>query len=361
MRFHSGKKICEKYSRDRSIYQIKPLFVVFPRNEKEISEALEFARKKNLPVIPRGGGTGVSGACIGKGIVIDFSRNLNRILKTGPITRVQSGALIKKLRPRVEKSGAMLPSVPWHGDCAIGGNINTGSVGARTLRYGTIDKQVKSLRGVLSDGRILDTSKKIPGDIEEKILRLKKEIRKEKELIRYLKKRPRIAGGYNLWALIEHQRTSDIIKDLLVGSTGTLLLLTEVVLKLPRYREIEDLYLIHFCDHRILQAVLDSLLPLKPALAEYMGRDVLGLMDKRFLCDNEKRHQPFFERSRAGILTLNRQTTGASSEAPFGGIKQSGNHRPSAYFAADYCSYPVASLEQRKLVLPEKRTAGIEI
>ena len=67
----------------------------------------------------------------------------------------------------------------------------------------------------------------------------------------------------------------------------------------------------------------------------------------------------FLLRIRAGIVNWNRQTTGASSDAPFGGIGDSGNHRPSAYYAADYCAYPVASMEAETLVLPETLPPGV--
>lgn len=69
----------------------------------------------------------------------------------------------------------------------------------------------------------------------------------------------------------------------------------------------------------------------------------------------------FFRRARAGIINWNTQLTGASSAAPFGGVGISGNHRPSAFYAADYCSYPVASIEATKVKLPAKAAPGIEL
>lgn len=68
----------------------------------------------------------------------------------------------------------------------------------------------------------------------------------------------------------------------------------------------------------------------------------------------------FIGRIRAGIVNWNRQTTGATGKMPFGGCGLSGNHRPSAWFAADYCSFPVASLESENLEIPESLTPGIE-
>ena len=78
------------------------------------------------------------------------------------------------------------------------------------------------------------------------------------------------------------------------------------------------------------------------------------------LCDSEALHRQFFSTVNAGIIHWNRPLTGASSQAPFGGIQCSGNYRPSAYYAADYCAYPVASLEETQLKKPEKRTPGLE-
>ncbi len=79
------------------------------------------------------------------------------------------------------------------------------------------------------------------------------------------------------------------------------------------------------------------------------------------ISDNPDLYQKFLRRIRAGVVNWNRQTTGATGKMPFGGIGISGNHRPSGYFAADYCSYPVASLEMDRLIRPEALTPGIEI
>ncbi|MCL6414491.1 succinylglutamate-semialdehyde dehydrogenase [Aestuariirhabdus sp. Z084] len=79
------------------------------------------------------------------------------------------------------------------------------------------------------------------------------------------------------------------------------------------------------------------------------------------LSDNRKQYEHFFKRSRAGIVNWNKQLTGASSAAPFGGIGASGNHRASAYYAADYCAYPVASLEADTVNLPEKLAPGLSL
>ncbi|HEY0489761.1 MAG TPA: succinylglutamate-semialdehyde dehydrogenase [Telluria sp.] len=77
------------------------------------------------------------------------------------------------------------------------------------------------------------------------------------------------------------------------------------------------------------------------------------------LSNDEALWKQFSVKARAGIVNWNRPTTGAASSAPFGGVGKSGNHRPSAYYAADYCAYPVASIETDELALPAKLSPGL--
>ena len=287
MKLLSSNSLLRKYSHDRSIYEIKPSYVAFPKDEFDLREVVNFARKHKFSISPRGGGTGLSGAALGNGIIIDFTKYFNKVYKVDNITKVQSGILLNKLRPKVEKKGYMLPSVPLHGYCAIGGNVNTRSIGPRTLKYGTMHNQVKGIRGILSDEKVIDTSYDIiPEDIKEKIINLQKEIKKDKKLINYLRKRPLVAGGYYLNAFFKYKEISDIITHLVVGSVGTLLLLTEVELELPKYKKLRDLYLIHFKDFNSLQKIFNKLLKTDMVTAQYAGKEVLELWDKIYQCEN---------------------------------------------------------------------------
>ncbi|MGB1347171.1 MAG: aldehyde dehydrogenase family protein, partial [Pseudomonadales bacterium] len=81
-----------------------------------------------------------------------------------------------------------------------------------------------------------------------------------------------------------------------------------------------------------------------------------GLLD-----DKRANYDYFLPRIRAGIINWNKQTTGASGASPFGGVGASGNHRASAYYAADYCAYPVASVENENLQLPSSLSPGISL
>jgi len=111
---------------------------------------------------------------------------------------------------------------------------------------------------------------------------LKKELRKKKNLVKYIKSRPLIAGGYNLRAFLDYSKINDIITHLIVGSTGTLLLLSEVVLDLPREKPLKELYLLHFQSYEDMQKGLKKLMKLKPATIEFIGNMVLEMWGKKY-------------------------------------------------------------------------------
>lgn len=95
------------------------------------------------------------------------------------------------------------------------------------------------------------------------------------------------------------------------------------------------------------------------AAIDLANRSQYGL-SAGLLSDSREAYDQFISNIRAGIVNWNRQTTGASGKLPFGGCGMSGNHRPAGYFSADYCSYPIASLESAQLAMPEKLEVGIQ-
>jgi succinylglutamic semialdehyde dehydrogenase len=89
------------------------------------------------------------------------------------------------------------------------------------------------------------------------------------------------------------------------------------------------------------------------------NRTAFGLC-AALISDDPALYERFFTQARAGVINFNRPTTGASSALPFGGVGLSGNNRPSAFHAADYCSYPIASMEQPKPTSPATLPTGID-
>ena len=95
--------------------------------------------------------------------------------------------------------------------------------------------------------------------------------------------------------------------------------------------------------------------------AIHEGNNTMFGLSAGLLCDSEELYNHFFTHIRAGIVNWNKPITGASSAAPFGGIGASGNHRASAFYAADYCAYPIASVEAAKVSLPATLNPGIKL
>ena len=94
------------------------------------------------------------------------------------------------------------------------------------------------------------------------------------------------------------------------------------------------------------------------AAIEEANRTRFGLA-AGLLSDSNAEYQQFYQQVHAGVINWNAPLTGASSAAPFGGVGCSGNHHPSAYYAADYCSYPVASIESSQLRMPASLSPGL--
>lgn len=282
MKFVMDEDVLKKYSVDRSLYSIAPNSVVFPERDIDIIRILLYAKESKTPLTVRGGGTGLSGAALGEGIIVDMTKHFTQIKDLGEKTVVQAGCLLKQLRPKIENKGFMIPSVPLHGDCAIGGNINTSSIGPKTLKYGDLGKNILNIRGFLSNGKVLDTKLKvIPEEIIKGLKQVRTKLRKEKKLLSYLLNRPKAAGGYNLLALMEY-KVEDAIPRLVLGSVGTLLLLSEVELKLPKKRPTKELYILFFKGEDAIQKPLNALLKKSPSSIEYLDEITLPYLGKDF-------------------------------------------------------------------------------
>src|SRR3954464_14284616 len=125
------------YSSDASLYRIPPLAVVRPRHVDEVAAALAVARETGVPVTSRGAGTSVAGNAVGRGVVLDFSRHLDKVLDVDPDTRtagVRDGAVPAPLQAAARPRGLRFgPGPSTHARCRIGGMIGNNSCGSRSL------------------------------------------------------------------------------------------------------------------------------------------------------------------------------------------------------------------------------------
>ena len=148
-----------EYSTDASNYRVVPSVVVFPRHVEEAAAALEVATRVGVPVTSRGGGTSTAGNSVGAGVVLDFSRHLNRVLSVDPEARtavVEPGAILDDITAAAAGHGLRFgPDPSSHARASIGGSIGNNACGARALRYGRAADNVVSLDLLTASGERL--------------------------------------------------------------------------------------------------------------------------------------------------------------------------------------------------------------
>src|SRR3954467_328423 len=160
----SGEVLFDRFSRgryatDASFYQIMPAGVVVPRTIDEALRALAIARDAGRIVTPRGGGTSQCGQTVNDGVVIDFSKYLNRMVSLDLENRacvVEPGIVLDDLNRQLKKHGLWFPvDVSTASRATIGGMAGNNSCGGRSLRYGTMRDNTLSMQAALVDGTLL--------------------------------------------------------------------------------------------------------------------------------------------------------------------------------------------------------------
>src|ERR1700704_6605465 len=157
-----------RYATDASFYQIMPAGVVVPRTMDEALRALAIARDQGRIVTPRGGGTSQCGQTVNDGIVIDFSKHLNRLISLDVENRscvVQPGIVLDDLNRQLKKHGLWFPvDVSTASRATIGGMAGNNSCGGRSLRYGPLRDNTRSMHAALVDGTRLHFGE-VPRDL----------------------------------------------------------------------------------------------------------------------------------------------------------------------------------------------------
>jgi glycolate oxidase len=204
----AGDEITEEYGHDEAltVKHCLPAVVVKPENSEEVAKILSLANKEKIPVTPRGGGTGLSGGCVAvsRGVLLCLER-MNKILEIDEencVAVVEPGIKLADLYKAVEARGLCYPIYPGEESATIGGNVATNAGGMRAVKYGVTRHFVLGLEAVLPTGEIIETGGK------------------------YVK----VSTGYDL-------------TQLLIGSEGTLAVITKAILKLlPRPKATTTLF-----------------------------------------------------------------------------------------------------------------------
>jgi FAD/FMN-containing dehydrogenase len=282
--WHNDKTTLEKFSRDMSAYRILPALVVEPKNEQDVVNTVRFAGNEGLSIVPRSGGSDLSGASIGPGIVLNFKKHLNRMKTVGEETIVEPGMILANLVRELNDRDLMLPAIPSSSAvCALGGNVGTRATGPKTAKYGTLDDFVTSLRFITARGEMVDTTRSLPDYIETGLRRIQQKYLADAPSRKIVAGRAYIAGGYNLKAFERYTDIRDLAAHLLVGSIGTLGIVTEIRLKLLRHRPSKGTLVAHFRNYDEFTEASLQIKKLDPAALEYSDASCCRLVNGKIL------------------------------------------------------------------------------
>ncbi|MFC1936369.1 anaerobic glycerol-3-phosphate dehydrogenase subunit C [Chloroflexota bacterium] len=266
-----------------------PVGVVFPRNTAEVSGGVEIAVRNKIPLLPRGGGSSLAGQAIGNALIMDFSRYMDKVIDIKideGVACVQPGVVLGNLNSVLAPMGMMFGPDPASADRAtIGGVIGNNSTGAHSIVYGMTHDHVRSLEIVLSDSSLVEF-----GPIEsglgdaikkgEKAGRLYGAVsgilnRYRNQISTRYPKTFRHVAGYNLHVLAGQKILN--LASLIVGSEGTLGIITEAELALVQMPKEKGLAMVHFSDLRSALEAVPEILRSEPSAVEVLDKMLLDL------------------------------------------------------------------------------------
>ncbi|WP_454612979.1 FAD-binding and (Fe-S)-binding domain-containing protein [Streptomyces collinus] len=259
---------------DASNYRRVPLGVVAPRDADDVAAVLEVCREHAVPVVARGGGTSIAGQATGTGVVLDFTRHMNRLVGIDPQARtavVQPGLVLDRLQDAAAPHGLRFgPDPSTHSRCTLGGMIGNNSCGSHSVAWGTTADSVRELSVLTARGRRLRLGQEWSGAPEGLRGLVDGELARLRTGFPDL---PRRISGYALDALLP-ERGADVARSF-CGSEGTLGVLTEAVVGLVESPRARALAVLGYADEAGAAEAAAGLLPLGPLTVEGMAVDLV--------------------------------------------------------------------------------------
>ncbi len=316
------------YATDASAYRELPLAVCRPKNETDIITLVHFANKHKITLIPRAAGTSLAGQVVGRGLVVDISRYMNRVIRLNEDegwVEVEPGVIPDELNKLLQPTGLFFsPETSTSNRCMIGGMIGNNSSGLHSLVYGTTREHLLAVRMVLSDGSVAEFGELDKEGFEEKcgmhnlegsLYRSIREMMENPENIATIEAEfpdPDLVRRNTGYALDELASTSFFAGKnarhptfnfcrLIAGSEGTLGIITQARLHLDFVPPAEKALVPVHVDS-VMDAIKGNLIALKhaPAAVELMDRTILGLT-----ADNiTQRKNRFFVKGNPGAILI---------------------------------------------------------
>jgi len=290
-----------KYSHDASLLEVRPKIVLFPRDSEDVQNLVNWVNENkqnkekypNLSITCRCAGTDMSGGAIGESIILDFTRYMNKLIG-GPLPMddiskweiaVQPGMFYRDFEKITLEKGLILPCYTASKSLnALGGMYGNNSAGERTLKYGKMEDYILSAKVVFADG-VERTVKPFPvkeisrqEEIYKKVFDLIKQ--NEEEIIQAKPKVSKNSAGYYIWNTIQNNIFD--LNKFLVGSQGTLGIVTEMTLKLIPENKHSKLVVIFMNDLAPLGRLVDEILTQNPETLETYDDKTMKLAVKFF-------------------------------------------------------------------------------
>jgi FAD/FMN-containing dehydrogenase/Fe-S oxidoreductase len=287
-----GEVLCDPlhrilYATAACIYEVLPLGAVAPRHEGDVLAVLDYARRHGIPVTARGGGSGLAGQTLGRGLILDFSKHFRRIgdVDEGSGTvRVQPGVVQARLNRVLRRRGLQFAPDPsssaW---CTIGGMVANNAGGSHTIRHGATRENTVALRIALWDGTVLETAPRPrpaagaipagsdPGAVQDRLAAALGAIadRHRRAIEDHQPRTRRNSSGY---ALREAAGGQVDLAQAIVGSEGTLGLVLDATLRVLPVPAARATALILFDDLEKSGAAVVEILGFRPSAVELLDR-----------------------------------------------------------------------------------------
>jgi FAD/FMN-containing dehydrogenase/Fe-S oxidoreductase len=303
VRFDQASRLL--YSTDASMYQVEPLGVVTPLDADDVRAAVEVARTHKVAVLPRGGGTSLTGQTVNRALVLDFTQHMNEVLEVNVEelwARVQPGLVQDELNHYVRSRGLLFgPDTSTSNRATLGGMMGNNSGGSHSLAYGLTVDHVLEIRALLVDGTEVVFGELTPEefDARTRVSGLEGQVYREVAAIResyadeirarYPKQWRRVAG-YNLNELLgigvrPHSYAGGgngaprklSMARLVVGSEGTLLTILEAKVRLVKRPKATAIDVIHYRDMQEALESSQSILETGPYAVEVTDKLILDL------------------------------------------------------------------------------------
>ncbi|RTK94882.1 MAG: FAD-binding oxidoreductase [Neisseriaceae bacterium] len=263
---------------DNSIYEVLPQAVVQPKDSRDVELLLQTANTtayKELKFCARGGGTGTNGQSLTQGIVIDFSKYMNKIIDVDVENKtalVEPGMILSDLNRHLAQFGLFFaPNVSTADRATIGGMIATDAAGKGSLIYGKTSDHLKGLQFYLADGTHIDTIRNhCPNEIEQNLVSILDPV--QDEIARVFPEIKRPLSGYDIKRCYQEGKVR--LEYLVAGSEGTLGLVTAAKINLLPIPKFKALMVVHY--NGFVEALRDAefLIKFQPLAIEAIDEKV---------------------------------------------------------------------------------------